>query len=127
MGITANLEQITKGEARRRYENGLHVGVTNERPGNRLTGYAFTQEDMGGIPFEQLVEESTDSRRPTAVFWLRPSLGEVEWLLAHLSPPELVGAARTLGELYNLGAVDSNREHLSSFQVDVAAKATGLL
>jgi hypothetical protein len=126
MSMTANLEQITKGEARRRYEKGLHVGVTNDRPGNCHTGYTFTQKDMGGISFGELVEKSTDTRRPSAVFWLRPSLGEAEWLLAHLSPIELVCAARTLGELYVLGVFDKYGEHLSSLQADVAAKASAL-
>ncbi|EWM19643.1 hypothetical protein KUTG_09947 [Kutzneria sp. 744] len=122
--MNATLETVSKTEARRRYENGQHIGVTNDRPTGHVAGYTFTKQDMNGITFAELVTRSTDSCRPSAVFWLRPTLGEAESLLGNLSPADLVCAVRTLGELHRLGAVDLHAEHPSSYQSEVAAKAS---
>jgi hypothetical protein len=69
--ITAKLDRITKTEARRRYDSGLFIAVGNERYQDGHVGSALDRNTMGWS-FNELVENSTDSRRPSAVFWSKP-------------------------------------------------------
>jgi hypothetical protein len=66
------LVKITKREARRRYDAGEYIAVANDQYRDGTPGAAFTRDDMDGASFDHVAKISTDSRRPSAVFWSKP-------------------------------------------------------
>lgn len=71
--ITVALQKTNKRDARLRYNSGLPIGVTNDHYDDGFVGQAFTRDSMGGLPFDKLVERTTDRRRPTALYWWEPA------------------------------------------------------
>jgi hypothetical protein len=67
---TVTLVPTTKRDARRRWDAGETIGVTQERYPDGLTGNGCTRAAQGWT-FDELVEHSTDTRRPSSVYWYR--------------------------------------------------------
>jgi hypothetical protein len=60
----------TKRDARKRWDAGLSIGVTQDRYPMGLDGCAITRNDYPWS-FDELAGRSVDSRRPSCVFWFR--------------------------------------------------------
>ncbi len=73
-GTPYYFEPITKREARRRWERGEPIAVSQTRE-HLIRSRGFIPADMGGIDFAALAELSTDTRRPRSVYWFGPELG----------------------------------------------------
>ncbi|MFI7641874.1 hypothetical protein [Nonomuraea sp. NPDC049400] len=72
MAWTGPLERIPLREARRRYDAGLHIGVNHDRNDRYTVGCCFTRDDMSHKPFDEIMDISRDTRRPSVLFWWAP-------------------------------------------------------